>query len=108
MATPHKNRFSLDQLRTKAAEVLKTQPGVELDLGNGKSVFVVHPLFANDEVSVAVDGAKNAVDIAKAVLGEDGHALLIANGGNSTDVSLVWALLQAESEDKTADGTPTR
>jgi len=108
MTKPNKRRFKLDEMRQQAAEALKTDPGYEIELEDGVVVFIPHPLFADDRVSEEVEKATNAVEIAAAVLGEEEHAKFLAAGGRSSDVSLAWALMQHESEDKLADGRPTR
>jgi hypothetical protein len=100
-------KLTLEALRQQAAEALKTEPGYQIDLDNDESVFVAHPLFVDDSVSAAVQNAENPVEIAKAVLGEEDHAKLLANGGRSADVSLAWALMQSQASDVTPSGDPT-
>jgi hypothetical protein len=101
MSKPNTRRLKLAEMRNQALEALDMDPGLELDLPNGDVVTVPNPMLAADDVQEKLNGG-NVVDAAKAILGEDEHAKLVAGGGSSNDVILAWRLLSAEVEKRGA------
>lgn len=100
-------KLTLQALRDQASDALKTDPGIELDLDNGQSVFIGHPLFVDDSVSESIEKAEGSVELAKAVLGEEGFKTLTENGGRSADVALAFAIMTQDTKGVTPGGTPT-
>jgi hypothetical protein len=84
---------SLEALRRQACEAMHTDPGWHVTLDNGETITIPHPLFVDDDVNDRIRDASGNVGMAKAVLGEAGHAKLIAGGGRSGDVVLAWGAM---------------
>jgi hypothetical protein len=94
----NKSVLKLTELRAQGHEVLKMEPGLEIDLGGDqKPIHVPSPMLLDDPKQEAVNKAKGAVESAKAILGEEEHARLIKAGGTSNDVMLAWAILREDA-----------
>lgn len=99
MTKPNKRRLKLAEMRDQALDALGMEPGLELELPNGEVVLVPSPMLVGDDVQSRLSD-EDVVATAKAVLGEELHAKLIAGGGNSNDVMLAWKLMSEEIEDR--------
>lgn len=90
-------------MREQATEALGMEPGMDLELDDGSIVTIPNPLFVSEETQLQIEAATGAVSSAKAVLGDEEHARLIAGGGTSNDVMMAWRLL---AEDMAAPKLP--
>jgi len=81
-------------------EALGMDPGIELELDNGEVLSVPNPMFVSEEAQALIEAAEGTIGTAKAILGDEEHARLIAGGGHSADVMLAWRLM-AEDVEKT-------
>lgn len=97
MTKPNKRRLKLSEMRDQAMEALGMEPGLELELPNGEVLLVPNPMLVSDEVQARLSD-EDVVSTAKAVLGEEDHARLLAGGGSSNDVMLAWKLMSEEIE----------
>lgn len=97
MSSPNRKRFKLAEMRDQSIDALGMVPGLDIELEDGGVVTVPNPLLASDDVNELV-AANKIVDAAKAILGEEDHAALLAGGGHSADVLLAWRLMQADLE----------
>jgi hypothetical protein len=93
VSSPNKRRLKLQEMREQATEALGMEPGMDLELDDGSVVTIPNPLFVSEETQVQIEAATGAVSSAKAVLGDEEHARLIAGGGTSNDVMMAWRLL---------------
>lgn len=92
-----KKSMRLEAIRTKAAEVLKTDPEIEIELNDGTTVTLVHPMFLDDETQARVDEAgDDAIKLANALLGEEEYARAHAAGLQANDVNAAYVVLNAE------------
>lgn len=99
MSKPNGRRLKLTELRAQGMESLKMEPGFEIELDDGSTVTVPHPLLVDDATQERITAADGAIPLAKAVLGDEEHARFVAAGGHSNDVALAWNLLRQEAEE---------
>lgn len=98
MPSPNGKRFKLAEMRQQASEALGMDPGAELELDNGDVITVPHPMWVSEETQERIEKAQGTIESAKAVLGDD-HERLLAGGGRSADVMLLWRLLAEDLAD---------
>lgn len=98
MPSPNRRRLKLEEMRTQAVEALGMDPGIELELDNGEVLSVPNPMFVSEEAQALIEGAEGTIASAKAILGDEEHARLIAGGGHSADVMLAWRLMAEDVE----------
>jgi hypothetical protein len=97
----------MKNLRVKASEYGEQQlealglpARLELELGDGSTVEVLHPWLWDDATESAVKAATTETDepyntrLARAVLGKKEHARFIKGGGKSSQVALAIGLLK--------------
>lgn len=106
MSQPNKRRLKLTEMRNQAVEALGMDPGMELELDDGNVVTIPNPMFVSEEAQAQIEGATGSIATAKAILGDDEHARLVAGGGHSNDVMLAWRLLTADLEAEAAPKLP--
>lgn len=98
MSSPNRKRFKLAELRQQGVEALGSEPGVEIELDDGSTVTVPHPMLIDEPSQAAIDDAAGAIATAKAILGDEEHARFVAGGGHSNDIILAWRLMTKELE----------
>lgn len=120
MSKPNRRRFKIQEMRAQACDALGIEPDFEIEFEPAidsetgtetepETIIIPHPLFLPDDVQAKVnDAGDDPIAMAKAVLGEDDHAKLIANGGNSNDVVLAWASMRKNVTGTLPGGNPTR
>lgn len=98
MPSPNRRRFKLEEMRGQAVEALGMDPGMELELDNGDVITIPNPMFVSEEAQEEIEATTGTIASAKAILGEADHKRLIAGGGHSADVMLVWRLMAEDIE----------
>lgn len=127
-----RREFDLDEFEEQALEAFDQVPGLKLNLRNGDSVTIPHPLLLGDEQQALVERVQRREDedrdengkpngningqpaeafvvrLAKAILGEEEHARFLAGGGSSNKVSLAWQYLTRELPGPKSTTTPAK
>lgn len=99
MSKPNGRRLKLAELRAQGMEALRMEPGFEIELEDGSTITVPHPLLIDDETQSRVQDSVGAIGLAKALLGDEEHARFVKAGGHSADITLAWNLLRQEAEE---------
>lgn len=102
MSKPNRRRVVMQQVRQKYAEAVGGEE-VEIELADGHTVTVPHPLFAPDDWKDRFDAADNDHDRAVAALG-DQYEDFRKHGGDDNDLNLVLIDLQHEMRDVLRSG----
>lgn len=97
MSKPNTRRLKLEEMRNQALDALGMEPGIELELADGEVIVVPNPMLAADDVNEKLTGG-DVTEAARAILGDEAHAKLLAGGGSSNDVILAWRLMSDEVE----------
>ena len=99
MSKPNGRRLKLTEMRAQAHEAMGVEPGFEIELDDGSIFNIPSPMMLDDVADAAMRAAgTDSVALARAVLGDDGHAALLAGGGRSNDVVLAWNLMRTDLE----------
>jgi hypothetical protein len=99
-ASRPKGPINIAAMRAQATESLGMEPGMELQMENGTIFHIPSPLLLDDDRQDALNALgdkQNAINTAKAILGESKHLEFLAAGGHSNDISLAWALMSEEA-----------
>jgi len=122
-----RRHMKTSELREQAIEALGQAPYIDLETDNADvTVRVWHPLLVDDDAQVRLERFNQGEDLdkdksgevkiphridgkladpqnirsARAILGDEQHALFVANGGHSNDIQLAWnEMVRAHDEE---------
>lgn len=97
MPSPNRRRLKLAEMREQAVDALGMDPGMDLELDNGDTIVIPNPMFVSEDAQELIEAAQGTIASAKAILGADEHAKLIAGGGHSADVMLAWRIMAEDA-----------
>lgn len=113
-----KRTLNLADFEEQAIDAIGQTPGITLELDNGDSVTIPHPMLVTDEQQAEIERVQENADLdadgkingerpdaqsirlARAVLGDEGHKRFIEGGGKSNHVMLAWQMMARELQDK--------
>lgn len=121
-----RRKLALADFREQVIEAQSQLSSIELDMPNGESFTIPHPMLIADEAQKRLELVQTGADLdkdktgaikepptiggkrpepmvirtAKALLGDEEHAKFIAAGGHSNDVTLGWQYLVEEQKER--------
>ncbi|HEX5119854.1 MAG TPA: hypothetical protein VFW65_32105 [Pseudonocardiaceae bacterium] len=90
--------MKLAEMRDQAVDALGMDPGMDLELDDESTVTIPNPMFVSEDAQALIEAAEGTIATAKAILGPEEHARLIAGGGHSSDVMLAWRLMAEDAQ----------
>lgn len=104
----NRKRYRLEEVRPAYEEAVGTEGGVvEFEGTDGEVYTFPHPLFMDEDLQEAFDGASSKYEIAELLLGEQ-YEKFVTGGNSIDDLGLLFGMISREVQEKAGKVRITR